>query len=220
MAQQSTVQRFFDDLLNLEVNLILKPDMTARKMPLTHEAFDDVATRYDDYLDEQAVRAGGQRTRRSGGDVTSDVFRNLASEARERNTAALHALDSAGGTAVMLKRIERTSEQLARILTTEGSGSSRPGDGTWRPLTRVKQEDLLILRKAWEVSTEEVVMQTVAQLDGDILTRLQPAYADAGHAPLHAVHARLVTTGLEHWRFMFATVATLTLNTFQGFFRS
>lgn len=217
MASESTVQRIFDDLLNLEVDLILKADMTARKMPLTGEAFADVAASYHAYLHQLADRFGAQHPQPVSEGVNAAVFATLGRVAKQLGALQRAAHGEGSAEEVVLKRIERNSQQLAGILTRLQLGSMKTAQG-WVPLTAAKKEELLILRKAWEVSTETVIMQTVAQVDGDIVTRLQPAYADSDHAPVHAVHARLVTTALEQWRFMFATVATLTISTFQSFF--
>ena len=56
MAKLSTAARnIFDDLLTLEVNVVLKPGMTARKLPEPVQALLDVMGDYDNWL---AVFAG------------------------------------------------------------------------------------------------------------------------------------------------------------------
>ena len=67
-AQESTTKRFFDDLLTMEVNVIVKDGMTARKMPSSVEAFNDVAEKYDDFLakfDRELEEAFDGQTRQS-----------------------------------------------------------------------------------------------------------------------------------------------------------
>ena len=46
----NAAQRIFDDLLNLEVSVILKPGMTARKMPAPAHALLDIIGDYDSFL--------------------------------------------------------------------------------------------------------------------------------------------------------------------------
>jgi hypothetical protein len=210
--EKTTVQRFFDDLLTLEVNLILKADMTARKMPLTGEAFHDIADHYSSYIGQQTPRLG---------ELTPQVFLDLNKDARdmrEANKAQADPQEEYAAVDIVLKRIERNSSQLARIMNEIGLTNTSDENGNWIQLTVAKKEDLLVLRKAWEVGTESVIMQTVAQVDGDIVTRLQPALAAPDHGPIHSVHMKLVTTGLEQWRFLFATVATITIGVLQTFF--
>lgn len=240
-----TIKRIFDDLLNLEVNVIVKPDMTARKMPLTGEAFHDIASSYRTYLDQQAVLLDDALEVRLSGVVIddarvgSDEFRSLAQDATalRRAHARSPILDADGndeGVGVVLKRIARNSEQLTRIMLQRGIDARNeirtahhPAAGVvnaeyseWTPVRIDDKEDLLILRKAWEMSTESVVMQTVAQVDGDVVTRVQRARAGVDDTPIHHVHMNMVSTALEHWRFLFATVATLATGVLTSFFRS
>lgn len=228
-----TIQRIFDDLLNLEVNLIIKPEMTARKMPLTGEAFHDIATTYRNCLMHQADRLGSSL---SGDDirddeVSGDDFVAIAHDATalRRMNAVSPLTDADGedeGIDVVLKRIERNSEVLVRIMRQRDIEAMKRQKGTdaapyyqWADVKLDDKEDLLLLRKAWEVGTESVVIQTVAQVDGDIVTRIQPSRAGADDAALHHVHMNMVSTSLEHWRYLFATVVTFTQGVFTSFFR-
>ena len=108
---------------------------------------------------------------------------------------------------------------LAPMVPSEKTRTTRGADGTWKaPDFKGNKEHLMILRKAWEVGTESVVMQTVAQVDGDIVTRIQNDHADAAHQQVHDIHQQMVGESLQHWRFLFATVATFTLGVFRSFF--
>lgn len=221
-----TVRRIFDDLLNLEVNLILKADMTARKMPLTGEAFHDVATQYHRYLAKTSDSLGTSLTTNLVDEncVDSALFDGLVEDAktlRRENDEVRSPSDEYGDvTEVVLKRIQRNSEQLAGIIRRNDLALKKDNFGEWTKLAIKRKEDLLILRKAWEVSTENVVMQTVAQVDGDIVTRIKPSYAVPTNNAQYVVHMNMVSTALEHWRFLFATIATFTLGAFRDFFSS
>ena len=222
-----TINRLFDDLLNLEVNLILKAEMTARKMPLTGEAFHDVANQYCRYLTTAAQRLGTSVATDAVPDerVDAGVFTGLSDDAlelRQRNSE-LPPVEEPGdpdAMDVVLKRIQRNSEQLAGIMLRHELRLTKDEFGTWTAVELDRKEDLLILRKAWEVGVESVVMQTVAQVDGDIVTRIQPSFAGPADNGLVAVHMNMVATSLEHWRFLFATLATFTLEVFKRFFPS
>jgi hypothetical protein len=220
----STIKRLFDDLLNLEVNLIFKADMTARKMELTTEPFHDIASQYADCIAAMArvLEISVQLSDIPDDEISATHFTTLSQNAANLRRINRERADEQGefeGRDVLLKRIERNSQQLAWIMKQHGVPEKKD-DGRWQPLKIASKDDLLTLRKAWEVGTESVVMQTVAQVDGDIVTRIQRARSTANDAPVHSVQMKLVATSLEHWRFLFATLATFTLGVFTTFFQS
>ena len=277
MSAPQTAQGFFDDLLTMEVNVILKDGMTARKMPASLEAFHDIAEQYEEYLDQahdrielpevdegnppggkQPKYVPGLESRRKlwgdglddkgkGGVLSAETFVALAErvDAVESDLADYGDDHDDKGQPVVLKRIKRNSQVLALIIP----APTELGTDPWRPLSdfgkdetdpnslqrrwkklsgkasgagptgNFTKEDWVTLRKAWEVGTETVVMQTVAQVDGDIVTRIQKGHAEPEHAPIHDIHRHLVGESLQHWRFLFATVASFTLGVFKGFFK-
>jgi len=229
----ATAGRIFDDLLTLEVNIIVKPGMTARKMPKAHHALLDVIGDYDQYLCEQAVRlnasaAPGASPLRieSGEDIvkkeTFDDLRERAKLAELANRALLAGRpDLDDGQGIILKRIYRNCDQIKGILdvpavkSAVGNGIGRDSDpNVDLPLTA---DEILTVRKVWEVGIETIVMQTVAQLDGDIVTRVQRARVAASNAPVHTLHRNMTESALKQWQFLFQTVAQFTGKALQGF---
>ena len=75
------------------------------------------------------------------------------------------------------------------------------------PLTA---DEILVVRKVWEVGTEAVVMQTVAQLDGDVITRVQRARLGPADKPVHDLHREAVGNALKHWQFLVDTLVQIT----------
>ena len=69
--------------------------------------------------------------------------------------------------------------------------------------------DILTIRKAWELGTEIIVMQTVVQLDGDAVTRLNDASASAEQLMLRAIHQQGVETALGQWNSLVTTFMTI-----------
>lgn len=61
-------------------------------------------------------------------------------------------------------------------------------------------DQLALLRKIWEVGIEEIAMQTVVQLDGDVVTRILGKYAREDFAILHKLHNQGVSTALGFWK--------------------
>lgn len=69
--------------------------------------------------------------------------------------------------------------------------------------------DLVNIRKAWEIGTEIILMQTVIQIDGDVVNRFQTGMDSADRAPLHMLHAGAVDISLKYWRWTIDAVGKL-----------
>jgi hypothetical protein len=254
----AAAKNIFDDLLTLEVNVIVKPGMTARKIPTPAQALLDVLSDYDIWLCEFAGRINPAWARYRvdpatplppplpdaargrvwtgtalieslpsdavyDGDTTTvtaaafDTLRERARTAEVMYRLLLGAKRIAGGddgSAVLLKRIYRNCDQIKGVL----SRAELPDPGA-APLNRrstatrdlvLSADDQLIVRKVWEVGTETIVMQTVAQLDGDVVTRVQQARAGVADEPIQTIHREAVANALKHWQFLVETLVTLT----------
>lgn len=253
MAQPvEAARRLFDDLLNIEVSVIVKPGMTARKMPEAPHALLDVIGDYDTFLCVAASmlndkwpdpvarpvqvrpsvepsdtkkphpRTGwdGRLTtpllKESVDDVVSvETFDELRERAVEAESVYRHAVgwglveqDEKG---IILKRIFRNCDQIKGILSRKevadavGSGIYR--DASPVPVLPLTTDDLINLRKIWEVGAETVVMQSVAQLDGDIITRIQKGRESASDKAIHDLHRQSLESALQHWKFLGETAA-------------
>ena len=77
--------------------------------------------------------------------------------------------------------------------------------------------DLVQIRKIWELGCEQIVMQTIVQLDGDVVTRLSGGLEGEQHRIIHRVHADGVRVATESWQYLVETVAGLT-KSFLGWF--
>ena len=279
----------FQDLLSLEINTIVKPGMTARKMPPLAHAMLDVFSDYDFYVcgrvrflnsvwekflrTPDADKLKNSLTRLRAGDppqtsllltddgqlidhiestpfydeenqITAREFYLLRTRARTADemlrTLVEYGRLADDGTRVLLKRIHRNSDEIRNILerreaggrTTDGSRIHVPWKrrrGLTTPLPQgisrdtaggvefdLTPEEVLVIRKAWEVGTETVLMQTVAQLDGDFVTRVQPGRLGQQDDGLQALH-RLSTAGaLQHWQFLIRTAQEVTSRFLSG----
>lgn len=279
----------FQDLLSLEINTIVKPGMTARKMPPLGHAMLDVFSDYDFYVcgrvghlnpvwekflrtpDADRLKSSLAKLREStppqkswllteGGElidhidatpfydeenqITAREFYLLRTRARTADemvrTLVEYGRLSDDGTRVLLKRIHRNSDEIRKILERREAGG-RTSDDSGMHVSRKQRrelavplpdgisretaggvdfdltsEELLVIRKAWEVGTETILMQTVAQLDGDFVTRVQPGRIGQHDDGLHALH-RLSTAGaLQHWQFLIRTAQELTSRFLSG----
>lgn len=246
--QQSRASRLFDDLLNLEINVIVKEGMTARKMPDPLQAFLEIAETYENLLGgfadtvaltwqermpipairvlspEDASALGAERPPRvdesgmltslfSGPVVTGQVvsattFKHLRWWAIEMAAVARVVMadddwshpEKLDGKCVLFKRINRNSEKLEETLR------NLERDNVVGPAMQLSTDQLVNLRKIWEVGTETVVMQTVIQLDGDIITRIQPGPATSSKA-IQDLHRQSVDSAVKNWQFLGQTLA-------------
>ena len=64
----------------------------------------------------------------------------------------------------------------------------------------LRTDQLALLRKIWEIGLDEIAMQTVVQLDGDVVTRILGKYAQEDFAILHKLHHQGVSTALGFWK--------------------
>lgn len=254
------VKRVFDDLLNIEVNTMVKSGMTGRKMPAMGHAILDIHGAYEGWLNAYGVALNEQWGRfRTTDAAAAIVAEKIGAQEDDRwwviengqlldhfvITAPLHQ-DANGvelfdgmrkraqiaeemhrliegrrgytvpdGGDVILKRIVRNSDQLKAILARaapdDAAVLSRSTTTGLRnvDMDAIPRDDLITIRKAWEMGTEAVALQTVVQIDGDIVTRLNAAYTADRHQPIRDLHRESVGSALEHWRYLVDTVVKM-----------
>lgn len=76
-----------------------------------------------------------------------------------------------------------------------------------RMLFRLEPDEAIVLRKIWEIGTDVVLMETVIQLDGDVISRVR--HSHQADAALQASHRQLLESGLNNWHFMMDAVGKL-----------
>lgn len=153
---------------------------------------------------------------------------------RDIKTIRDHALTPTGEsvfdpeTGGVLARIRANSRQLreAAILLRDGHrplpGSNKlPMFGvTLEAATRALMNDpvppltvpidvLVLVRKAWDIGTETVMMQTSMQIDGDLVLRISPGLTEAKRAFFADLHSGSVATGIRQWNSLFVLVRDL-----------
>jgi hypothetical protein len=240
------IQKIARDLLCIEVNTILKPMMTGRKMPEPHHALIDIAEWYETkvnvYLEkpyELTDRDDLPYYKRF------DSIRDAANDTLKKGHEGMTEEDK-----VMLLRIKRMSDQIKSIFEglaqregkkpddyffsrkkddKEGTPETAVGTSAppkpecgltsffrrifWRykdtavPSFNFITDDLVLIRKIWELGVETIVMQTVVQLDGDVVTRLRPDCANDQCKALHAIHNQTVATSVQFWSQLIGTLA-------------
>jgi hypothetical protein len=187
------------NLLTLEINTVLKNGMSSQKMPSSEDAVVDIIENYCDYLcrrvptawaDEHAFVSAGPVAIDPGGLQTlRRIALRLKTETRQP--------DEILG---VLSRIQRNCDQMMDFVTGTVSRNTR---------LRLTTEQTILLRKAWEIGTETVAMQTVIQIDGDVVTRVQPGREDGASAALHAAHRQSVELSFRYWQFLADTLGRM-----------
>jgi hypothetical protein len=137
-------------------------------------------------------------------DLLPDAVRDLT-----RAAGALRSIDIG-----VLNRIRHNCDQLKGITVTMTEGAARRdkplGEASFVRNTdlQVLSQDMVLLRKTWEIGTEVVVQQTVISIDGDVVNRINPDAMDGRQEALQPAHRMAVDASFRHWSFMIETVGT------------
>jgi hypothetical protein len=196
------LQSIVENLFSLKVSTIVKPNMTATTMPNMATALCDIATEYGAKLRALTSKVPAKSL---NGEASLAVFEEL-----ERMTAEhIHAHAASSKDTheeeglFMLARIRDNARQLQAIfrgkepeLTFDRTKAEEMSDDQMKLTDKQK----VLIRKTWELGTEEVAMQTVIYLDGDVITRLQPRYyLEQDKQALIQIHNRSVETSITFW---------------------
>ncbi|MCP4622716.1 MAG: hypothetical protein GY850_04195 [bacterium] len=65
------------------------------------------------------------------------------------------------------------------------------------------------IRKIWDLGIDQIVFQTVVQLDGDVVFRASEKHLAVPNTPLVQAHEKALATGLNHWHQLFELVLSL-----------
>lgn len=204
------------DLLNLEVNTIIKATINGGKMPSPRHALIEIAREYSSKLtglgfplEDIGIKPGSFRS--------FDAIRERADDGIKsyRVQAATRTLDpQEEANLLMFHRIKDMSDQIKGIFNALKTRKPDEWDNDYtheeieeqRPALQLTADELVLIRKVWEVGTEEIVLQTIIQLDGDVVTRVKPRYATGKTEAVHEVHNQGVGVSLEFWRDLIGVV--------------
>ena len=201
------------DLLNLEINVILVDGISSRKLPQPRQVLREIAEKYASFLQRTARRTkaameegslpGADQVDVSAVDVHEqepskfeDLHNRAVSLIKLRDKAREQGLAFDLEVANVLRRVDRNCEALLELVDTN-------------PSLEFTAPGLLQVRKIWEVGTSRVVMQTVVQLDGDIVTLIQTGRETEKDKFLHSLHKDLIHLAISNWQFMVRTATDL-----------
>jgi hypothetical protein len=230
-ASSSPRERFrtlAENLLSLEINTIVKPQITAQKMPVPEHTLIDIANLYRDALRGYVLELPAPARDALGSSPARAAFSSVLDGEQDRR-ASLNVFDeirtvaqcistNAGARAVLseeklqlVSRIWDNSDQLKGIFERLGAQVVLERGGGKNPLEiELEPPEIVVLRKIWEVGLEVVLVQSVIQLDGDVFTRVQENRVAAKNLSIVLdVHDRAIHTSVRFWTHLVELVGTL-----------
>jgi len=222
MAERA--QRLLDDLHTLEINTIQNVAMTARRMPPLPTAIAEIADVYTDWLTETLHE---QRDEANGSEECQALFKKDRQYQFKRLRDASAKISNSNVLTpeekVIARRIFRNSIALKTLCKEAceqpdaqpyftdmtlhdlyGTPDSRQ-EMAWRPAL----DDRAKVRKIWEVRTEMVLMQSMIQLEGDVVTRFSPLVSDQSNRQVIEIHQQAIKTSTRMWSVLIEAVASL-----------
>jgi hypothetical protein len=198
------IKTVLESLCSLEINTIVKDNMTGQKMPAPERALLELAEHYDARLREH----GSPRIATTGVTGGPAEFERL----RARGAAVITGWTSDPAAPaeqqadlMILYRIRDTSEQITRIFEAAARRGQPIGDYTSHDVDdhpiELTPDEIVTVHKAWDLDLEQIALQTVIHLDGDVMHRVSPRYAGgASAAPLLTAHDAALRTSISYWK--------------------
>ena len=204
---QAHLRKLASHLLHLEITTIIQPDIIGTKMPNPRSALLDIATTYRQELARQGILLLPNQSVLGGYEAFEQI--------RQRAQTGIAALANqtpalTPETQSDLTRLYEIQDKADHILGIFHALQQR-GSATWdNDYTRVQIEstqpafpltpdEFLLIRKLWELGLEEIAMQTVIQIDGDVITRVHPKYAAVSYQSLHTIHQDGIRMSVAFW---------------------
>jgi hypothetical protein len=213
-------------LLNLEINTIVRDNMTGEPMPPVPHALLDIARDYADIVcalgvdlpryfqpeagDPSQIEPGWLDPLGSVSDVltvsaeTFDRIRWAAKWARAARDVRISPSKR-----ILLDRIVNSADAIKEMFKRFGPsmnqfiGKTRAqlGAMTIQPGSYViDPNDLIRLQKIWDIGVEEIVAQTIVHVTGDVTTRVQDALRGQGSETLFAIHRQSIDVSITSWK--------------------
>lgn len=222
-------------LLNIEVNTIVRDNMTGEPMPTVPHALLDIAGEYatmmcgigvdlpayfkPDAGDPAAIVPAWLDTPASVSDnltVSADTFDRLRWAAKwAGSTQSPLAARVTPAKRVLLDRIVNNSDAIKEMFK-RFDPSMQPFLGKTRAQLlettlqsrsyAIAPDDLIRLQKIWDIGVEEIVAQTVVHVTGDVTTRVQEALRGPGSETVFAIHRQSIDVSVACWKYMLDAV--------------
>jgi hypothetical protein len=222
-------------LLNIEINTIVRDNMTCEPMPPLPHALLDIAGDYAYALcalgvdltsyfkpgagDPAAIVPGWVDPPTSVSDVltiSAETFDRLRWAARWANSARdAQAARISPSNRVLLDRIVNSADAVKEMFKRLDPSFAQFVGKTRADLLAttirvdsyvVAPDDLIQLQKMWDIGIEEIVAQTVVHVTGDVTTRVQDALRRPGSETLFAIHRQSIDVSVACWKYLLDAV--------------
>lgn len=223
---KESLNRIAGDLFTIEVNTILTDNISAVKVPPPEEALQSIATDYSQWLGSSRGRVAGPHQESTRSDLQTMSFANIHSASH--TMAETGPPDMTGDEKAVLQRIERNSKRIHEMLGEPAFQASRAAGAesvtssdkiSDKNSARTYQPDEIVeIRKMWEIGTNTVLMQSVVQVDGDVVMRIRKGFESDAHASVHKLHGQAVDRALSHWEFLVKTLTSFVSGTIGSLF--
>ena len=215
-------KQILDDIVTLEVNTIINRNISAQKMPKPRYAMCKIATGYRRYLKALNLTLN---TELPEAHSHSQTFL-LLSEYTEEAIDKLKPDESDEGCfdydqkLVLLNRIKNNCDEIINLVEQVAKNDiffknekfEETSRGNLKHLSRIpfETEQLVRLRKILEIGTETIAMQTCVQLDGDVVTRINPKYATNDNPlteQIQKIHGEGLQISIQRWQDIVTTIS-------------
>ena len=241
------------DLTHLEVNTIIKDEMSASKAPasprmILHELSEKFHFKLVDLGKKyyQIIGTSGEKGEElfRGNPVYKgsayNSFREFSHRAQEASIRlsenenlikGVFPAEEIHADLKMLMRIKAISDDVRSILMTVDSEKEKPDGVNWlykfdnpaivnkfRTLSSAEAKkmelkldlrQLMLFKKANDIGTERVVLQTIIGIDGDVTTRISQAFADKPLIFVNEVHHEAINISVRFWESLVNIVVKL-----------
>lgn len=208
---ESIARRIF----TLEVNTIVRDGILGQKMDSVDYALIDIAGWYDAKLAGLgAPAAHGVDT--GGPTAFAELHERAKARFDEMSMLPPPRPPTLESDLLMLCRIREKTTQVKDVFK---AYKARTGEdyvdrtneeiASARIATAFLPSEVMLLRKIWEIGTEDIAVQTIVQLDGDVMTRIVPRFAGDDSRTLLEVHSSGVATSVAFWSRLVEAMASL-----------
>jgi hypothetical protein len=219
-------ENLLDDLTSLQIDLIVKSEIGAARVPEPGHALVDIVKLYYDTMEEYRERhetkvredlplvrsqvslADLQALRTWAKDMVLTINRELAAlleEKEDEHTPEQRKMLQAQGARdrYPLGVIRSGCDQLRGLLQRVGYNGRFGREEAGSIDLKLDQRGLSLVRKLWEIGIEVVIARTVIQLDGDVVMRLVPEVFEQQTEAVLAIQNQGVKTAVNFWRGLF-----------------
>ncbi|MFY9151879.1 MAG: hypothetical protein WAO52_07695 [Prolixibacteraceae bacterium] len=194
---------------------------------------------YEKHLEESGIETKnlfrGEANKKGSGYESYKELRNQAEltyKFLEKNKAQISVkYDQINSDIKMLQRIETISNDIMSILKIAESAKENAGEKNlsydfdepetlrnFRTMPHRNAEQyeldldlrqLLVIKKANDIGTEKVVMQTIIGMDGDVTSRISKSFADQPIAFINDIHNDAIRISVKFWETLVNIVVKL-----------